>query len=153
MAMAHSHTRKRWRSIISPSSPVATHLHLLPIFIRYFLRLTLCTEQEKYCYKMFRPFGLPSENRTAEWHPEPTTRGTFSLVSTCLITMGLCIWTAVHLNIPGPGERVTQFWRKVFCVLIGLFAPELVSPSIRRSTTADERRLRGPPTNSTKLHN
>ena len=75
---------------------------------------------------MFAPFGLPSENRTAEWRPEPISRGTFSLVSTCLITMALCIWTAVHLNIPEYGKSSKQSWRKILCIIVGLFAPELV---------------------------
>lgn len=48
--------------------------------------------------------------------------------------MGLCVWTAVHLNVPELEREGTkkylfprQTWRKVKWLLMGLFAPELVS--------------------------
>ncbi|KAH9215019.1 hypothetical protein DL95DRAFT_299580, partial [Leptodontidium sp. 2 PMI_412] len=57
----------------------------------------------------------------------PATRGTFGVSSTCLITISLCIWTAIHLNIPGQSEKKSvQVWRKVKWLVIGLLAPEIV---------------------------
>lgn len=44
--------------------------------------------------------GNSSENLTASWHPEPTTHSSFTILSSCLITLLLCIWKAVHLNLP-----------------------------------------------------
>ncbi|KAF1960307.1 hypothetical protein CC80DRAFT_359412, partial [Byssothecium circinans] len=64
------------------------------------------------------------------WHPEPTFRGTYSILSSCLITMSLCLWTAIHLNIPEHRKTwwiTPQHWRKAKWLLIGLFAPEVVS--------------------------
>lgn len=65
------------------------------------------------------------------WLPNPTTRGSSDILQSCLITIGLCVWTAVHLNIPEDGKPEVlwisyQTWRKCGWVLIGLFAPELL---------------------------
>ncbi|KAH4038915.1 hypothetical protein HBH92_154450 [Parastagonospora nodorum] len=76
---------------------------------------------------MFRPYGDPSSNETLSWGAEPRYRGTYSILSSCIITIGLCVWTAVHLNVPEHGKVVPQFWRKVKWLAIGLFAPEMVA--------------------------
>ncbi|RMJ04895.1 hypothetical protein CDV36_014430 [Fusarium kuroshium] len=97
---------------------------------------------------MDRIFGNGSaSHRTATWEPEPTQRGTFSILSTCLITLSLCVWTAVHLNIPSREERsqdeprddssekwwswkslrwTAQTFRKAGWMILGILAPELV---------------------------
>lgn len=67
-----------------------------------------------------------AHNGTA-WHPEPDRRGTYGLLSSCLFTMALCVWTAVHLNLPEQNNPRMQSWRKVWWLLLGLFAPELVA--------------------------
>jgi hypothetical protein len=64
---------------------------------------------------------LPAEG----WHSEPTYRGTFSILSSCLITMSLCVWTAVHLNLPDHREEPLWF-RKTLWLFLGLLAPEVV---------------------------
>jgi len=75
-------------------------------------------------------FGT-GRNQTV-WQPEPRGRGTYGLVSSCVLTMVLCIWTAVHLNLPKQRKRddksnmTPQTVRKVGWLLMGLFAPELV---------------------------
>jgi hypothetical protein len=61
------------------------------------------------------------------WKAEPGTRGTFSILSTCLLTLILCVWTAVHLNIPEYGKAASQIRRKLGWLLISLLAPELAS--------------------------
>lgn len=76
---------------------------------------------------MLRIFGDPhSENGTITWQPEPLSRGTWSILSTCTLTMFLCVWTAVHLNVPPPESTVRAFLRKTRWLILGLFAPELV---------------------------
>jgi hypothetical protein len=54
-------------------------------------------------------------------------RDTLSLLFSCLLTLGLCVYTAVHLNVPAKGERhwVTLCRELKWCV-VGLFGPELV---------------------------
>jgi hypothetical protein len=78
---------------------------------------------------MFSPFGSieKSENLPAAWHPEPQFRGTYGILSSCLITLGLCIWTAVHLNLPEQSKAKAQVWRKTKWLFIALLAPEIVS--------------------------
>jgi hypothetical protein len=83
-------------------------------------------------------FGEAPRNRKAEWEPPPTTRGTFQILSSCLITLILCIWTAVHLNIPEEDTSLPRSkwnpcswfskhqWRKFGWLLLGLIAPEMV---------------------------
>ncbi|CAG8962327.1 hypothetical protein HYFRA_00005382 [Hymenoscyphus fraxineus] len=60
---------------------------------------------------------------------EPTRRGTVSLATTCITTISLCVWTAVHLNIPVPGcyGSLQQKLRKVFLFCVGFLAPEVVA--------------------------
>ncbi|KAM7195825.1 hypothetical protein V8F33_006474, partial [Rhypophila sp. PSN 637] len=77
---------------------------------------------------MFQPFGPPLVNNTGpSWHPEPTQRGTTNILWTCLITLGLCIWSPLHLNIPAHGQGSTQWLNKVPWVVVGIFAPEFVA--------------------------
>ncbi|KAH7176154.1 hypothetical protein EDB81DRAFT_772004 [Dactylonectria macrodidyma] len=61
------------------------------------------------------------------WVPEPSTRGTFRLLYSCLFTLTLCVYTAIHLNVPKRRETGLElFWRKLKWVLVAIFAPELV---------------------------
>jgi hypothetical protein len=61
------------------------------------------------------------------WVPEPAARGTWSILYSCIFTLTLCVWTAVHLNLPPPHEPESkQLWRKTKWTLIAIFAPELV---------------------------
>jgi hypothetical protein len=77
---------------------------------------------------MFASFGTSSTNLSAHWHPEPRGRGTFNILSTCLTTMILCVWTAIHLNIPDHhGDTLQKFLRKPGWLLLALLAPEFVA--------------------------
>ncbi len=38
------------------------------------------------------------------WVSGPSTRGTFGLVFSCVITLFLCVWTTVHVNIDPPAK-------------------------------------------------
>lgn len=73
---------------------------------------------------MYSPFG--NTTQPAAWHSEPSHRGTYGLLSTCIITLGLCVWTAVHLNIPAQGKSSRQILRKLKWLLIALLSPEVV---------------------------
>lgn len=64
---------------------------------------------------------------TSSWVPEPQGRGTLSILYTCTFTLVLCVYTAVHLNIPPAGEpRRLQVLRKIKWMFIAIFAPEVV---------------------------
>lgn len=61
------------------------------------------------------------------WRASPTVRGTFDILSSCIITMLLCVWTAVHLNIPPPENWWKPKLRKVGWLVLALLAPEMVA--------------------------
>ncbi|KAK6541795.1 hypothetical protein TWF694_007575 [Orbilia ellipsospora] len=64
---------------------------------------------------------------TVGWVGDPNGRGTFSLVSSCVITLTLCVWSALHLNVPPQGTSFrTAAFTRVKWVVFGLFAPELL---------------------------
>jgi len=69
-------------------------------------------------------FNVVGSNDTVKWHAEPTTRGTFSILSTCFITLVLCVWSSVHPNLPGNGGKLWQ--RRLRWVVSGLLAPEFL---------------------------
>lgn len=64
------------------------------------------------------------------WGLELTGRGTIGIVLPCLITLGLCVWTAVHLDIGEKPRKRRLLGFELLWVLIGVFAPEIV---LRRS--------------------
>lgn len=97
---------------ISPSLP-----HSVNFVYKYLAPLVSQTE-------MVAVFG--NSSNTTSWEPQPTHRGTFGLVSSCLITLFLCVWTALHLNIPEYGKAHMQKWHKLAWLVVGFFAPELV---------------------------
>ena len=79
---------------------------------------------------------MPNGTQYHTWKPEPLVRGTFSILSSSLLTMILCVWTAVHLNVPAheADEVKAKTWRippqtrrKLSWMLVAIFTPEWVS--------------------------
>jgi len=61
------------------------------------------------------------------WVSSPRTRGTFEILYSCSFTLALCVYTAIHLNVPPPKENKLSFYlRKAKWVLIALFGTEVV---------------------------
>jgi hypothetical protein len=59
------------------------------------------------------------------WVGEPKQRGTFQILLLCLATMIICVWSAVHLDIPNTRHNPTRrFLIRVVWMLITLIAPE-----------------------------
>jgi len=76
-------------------------------------------------------FGNGTFASQSTWVPNSTTRGTANIFQTCLLTLFLCIWKAVHLNLPEFGNLTFLFlqyqtWRKIGWLMVSLLAPELV---------------------------
>ena len=75
--------------------------------------------------------GLPifgaSNYSDPQWVPEPDGRGTWGLVQTCLLTLGLCVYSAIHLNV---FHRECKWWTRwlIRCkwLLVALLAPEFI---------------------------
>lgn len=57
--------------------------------------------------------------------PPPKVRGTSDIIYTCVITISLCVYTAIHPNIPHPKNR-HQWVNRTGWVLTGILAPEYV---------------------------
>ncbi|KAF3037857.1 hypothetical protein E8E11_000342 [Didymella keratinophila] len=53
---------------------------------------------------MWEPFGEAPANSTAYWQSGPKERGTLSIMSTCILTLLLCAYTSLHMNIPEYGQ-------------------------------------------------
>ncbi|KZV81680.1 hypothetical protein EXIGLDRAFT_844409 [Exidia glandulosa HHB12029] len=61
------------------------------------------------------------------WANSPGGRGTLNIFWLCISTLGLCVWNAVHPDIPRPktpGWRV--FGKRVWMLFVGLFMPEML---------------------------
>ena len=59
------------------------------------------------------------------WEAEPAARGTATLLSTCIITLSLCVWSSVHLNLPGNNRGFKRtFLRRLAWIIGALIAPE-----------------------------
>lgn len=64
---------------------------------------------------------------TTSWEPQPLRRGTVELIRSCLLTLILCVWTAVHMNVPARAVTKTRkIVNKASWALFTIFAPELV---------------------------
>lgn len=60
------------------------------------------------------------------WAPEPSGRGTWSILWSCLATIFICTWSALHLDVPKKHGRWYLFFRKLGWMLIAATAPEIV---------------------------
>lgn len=71
------------------------------------------------------------------WIQDPNGRGTGDLLASCLLTLGMCVWSALHLNIPEKNETRKSYWlRNLRWVTLGVFVPELVVLAAWRQWTS-----------------
>ena len=61
------------------------------------------------------------------WVSEPNGRGTWKVLYSCVFTLSLCVYTAIHLNVGPAGETTLKWWiHKSKWVLLAIVSPELV---------------------------
>jgi hypothetical protein len=61
------------------------------------------------------------------WQPSPNGRGTLDLVYSCLLTIFLCTWSVLCVNVPARGDGIWQILsRKVMFAALGLLGPEFI---------------------------
>ena len=84
------------------------HLNLFSMLLAIFMSLFLSGS-------LAPSFAAPAANKTAlntktvsGWVSAPSTRGTGSLLYTCVCTISLCVYTAPYLNTP---PLRTTWWR------------------------------------------
>jgi hypothetical protein len=59
---------------------------------------------------------------------ECESRGNYEILLSCLITLVLCSWTALHLNVPEYGtSRLKKFGQKLMWLGVSVLAPEFVN--------------------------
>lgn len=68
--------------------------------------------------------NMNSSNPAPHWQAEPNTRETFNIISSCVGTLILCAWSAVHIDISkNKRDRIES---KTMWFIAGLLAPELI---------------------------
>lgn len=61
------------------------------------------------------------------WATTSNIRSTSDLLWTCVLTLTICIYTVIHVNVPRPGDTERSNWlSKVKLAVCALLAPELV---------------------------
>lgn len=71
-----------------------------------------------------------------KWTPSPLGRGSTDILWSCLSTLGLCVWTAVHPNVP-----LVYRLRRAVCHRLGLMALAIIFPEIIMSEALNQRLL------------
>jgi len=61
------------------------------------------------------------------WVDQPNNRGTFGIISSCFLTIFLCTWTSLHLNVPAAKEGTWRaLLRKFRWMVLTILGPEFV---------------------------
>ncbi|KLO11468.1 hypothetical protein SCHPADRAFT_942033 [Schizopora paradoxa] len=75
----------------------------------------------------FKQLALANGKAPRLWIAQPDFRGTFGILSLCLSTLLICVWNAIHPDIP---MRRFSTTRKLFVafmwMVVAIFAPELL---------------------------
>ncbi|KAK3326033.1 hypothetical protein B0H66DRAFT_588703 [Apodospora peruviana] len=65
--------------------------------------------------------------RVTGWVSEPDFRGTWDIVWTCFVTVFICSFTVLCLNVPAKDDTpFVLFRRRLFWMLLAILAPEIV---------------------------
>ncbi|KAI4199934.1 MAG: hypothetical protein LQ350_004286 [Teloschistes chrysophthalmus] len=76
------------------------------------------------------------------WVDQPNTRGTYDIIQTCFLTIFLCTWTCLHLNIPAANEGTWKpILRKVRWMILTILGPEFVA-ALAAGQRANAKRVR-----------
>jgi len=71
--------------------------------------------------------GTPTSPSAPAFVADPSGRGTVGLVFSCVLTMSLCVWSAIHMNAHRPS---TSSWnrlkKKIYWASTALLIPEFV---------------------------
>jgi hypothetical protein len=61
------------------------------------------------------------------WTSQPNERGTIDIITSCGITMFLCSWSVICLNVPGPDDsKFRLFRRKAYITALAFIGPEFL---------------------------
>ena len=61
------------------------------------------------------------------WTSQPDGRGTLDIIWSCVLTMSLCSWSILCMNLPAQKEtRMQILWRKLALTALGVLCPEII---------------------------
>lgn len=84
-----------------------------------------CTLPFLLLYPLITSSAPTSNEDTHGYVPQPTERGTIGILWSCILTLTICLWTSLHLNIPSPTDTSMHILRrKLRWMFIGAIAPE-----------------------------
>ncbi|KAK4456921.1 hypothetical protein QBC42DRAFT_213875, partial [Cladorrhinum samala] len=72
-------------------------------------------------------FGAPYSDETISWKDEQTARGTFSILTTCVITLALCIGASLCVSLPSKTISRSESRRieyRIKWLALSIFTPE-----------------------------
>ncbi|KAI0841331.1 hypothetical protein F5Y06DRAFT_261297 [Hypoxylon sp. FL0890] len=65
--------------------------------------------------------------RVSGWVNQPTYRGTWDIIWTCLVTIFICTYTLLCLNVPAPSDSLfITIRRRVMWMILAIIGPEIV---------------------------
>ncbi|KAI1399825.1 hypothetical protein F4819DRAFT_497791 [Hypoxylon fuscum] len=65
--------------------------------------------------------------RISGWVDQPNLRGTWDIIWTCLVTIFICTYTLLCLNVPAPTESLfVNIRRRVLWMIVAIIGPEIV---------------------------
>lgn len=74
---------------------------------------------------MIPPADNSTSLRLSSASDATTTRATFDILSTCLSTLLICVWSTVHIDIPPRKQGALQsLFQRLRWMVIGVFVPE-----------------------------
>ncbi|KIX08317.1 uncharacterized protein Z518_02973 [Rhinocladiella mackenziei CBS 650.93] len=75
-----------------------------------------------------RDTGTDSESTLIRgWVPQPNTRGTFDLAVSCAVTVFLCSWSSICVNVPTTDHSKRDlFWDKWHMFCLSMLGPEFI---------------------------
>ena len=80
------------------------------------------------CFQLCRTTSATKNDTIVSgWVDDPDGRGTFTIASSCVLTLSLCVYTSIHLNVRPHRKTELQSWIETTkWVIFGILAPELV---------------------------
>ncbi|CAJ2506397.1 Uu.00g005270.m01.CDS01 [Anthostomella pinea] len=103
-------------------------MKVLAILLSFCLFFTRCQADFDFSiYSNLTADAITNGHQLVGYIQDPNGRGTTSLVVSCLLTLVLCVWSALHLNVPPRDQsRWQALWLNVRWIVAGIYAPELV---------------------------
>ncbi|EED18926.1 hypothetical protein TSTA_126340 [Talaromyces stipitatus ATCC 10500] len=68
-----------------------------------------------------------TSTNVSNWVSEPDGRGTWGILSSCVLTIILCCWSSVYPNVPSRSDgEYKQFLYKFYLLSVGILGPEIL---------------------------